>query len=320
MDSWRLLEIAVLSLIIDTQLDTVCGTLWSEWWTYSGVSGAEYWGKANKAWIICSKGKYQSPINIDPKSLVHDPNLKRLNVSQNKIKGILLNTGRDLKLVVKDTDEKPFIFTGGPLSYEYTLFEIKIHFGDNNTRGSEHSIGGKMFPLEIQLYGFNAEIHKNSTQALNSPNGIAAISILALVSEEDNINFDALIQPIDKVHFKGSSIAIDGFSVNAILPPLDYFVTYEGSLTQPGCMETVTWIILNKPLHISFSQLRSLRILNTSNGSQHPLSTNNFRSITSGHGRLIRTNIKSKVKDDDCYTMKLTSYEVNKQFKQDSPK
>ncbi|CAC5382781.1 unnamed protein product [Mytilus coruscus] len=283
MDSWRLLEIAVLSLIIDSQLDTVYGTLWSEWWTYSGVSGAEYWGKANKAWIICSKGKYQSPINIDPKSLVHDPNLKRLNVSQNKIKGILLNTGRDLKVVVK-------------------------------TQMRSHS------SLQIQLYGYNAEIHKNSTQALNSPNGIAAISILALLSEEDNINFDALIQSIDKVHFKGSSIAIDGFSVNAILPPLDYFVTYEGSLTQPGCMETVTWIILNKPLHISFSQLLSLRILNTSNGSQHPLSTNNFRSITSGHGRLIRTNIKSKVKDDDCYTMKLTSYEVNKQFKQGSPK
>lgn len=52
---------------------------------FNCISGAEYWGKANKAWIICSKGKYQSPINIDPKSLVHDPNLKQLNVSQNKV-------------------------------------------------------------------------------------------------------------------------------------------------------------------------------------------------------------------------------------------
>lgn len=62
---------------------------------------------------------------------------------------MLVNTGQDLKLVVKETDTNPFIFTGGPLSYQYTLFEIKLHFGDNNSKGSEHSIGGKKFPLEV---------------------------------------------------------------------------------------------------------------------------------------------------------------------------
>jgi hypothetical protein len=66
-----------------------------------------------------------------------------------QIKGVLVNTGQDLKLVVKETDTNPFIFTGGPLSYQYTLFEIKLHFGDNNSKGSEHSIGGKKFPLEV---------------------------------------------------------------------------------------------------------------------------------------------------------------------------
>jgi hypothetical protein len=55
--------------------------------------------------------------------------------------------------------------------------------------------------------------------------------------------------------FVGSSIPVSGFFVNTILPSLDYFLTYEGSLTQPGCMETVTWVILNKPLHISHSQV-----------------------------------------------------------------
>ena len=28
-------------------------------------------------------------------------------------------------------------------------------------------------------------------------------------------------------------------------------MTYEGSLTQPGCHETVSWIVFNKPLYIT---------------------------------------------------------------------
>jgi hypothetical protein len=75
-----------------------------------------------------------------------------------QIKGVLVNTGQDLKLVVKETDTNPFIFTGGPLSYQYTLFEIKLHFGDNNSKGSEHSIGGKKFPLEVIINIIVAEL------------------------------------------------------------------------------------------------------------------------------------------------------------------
>ena len=33
-------------------------------------------------------------------------------------------------------------------------------------------------------------------------------------------------------------------------------MTYSGSLTQPGCKETVTWIIYNKPLYISGNQVK----------------------------------------------------------------
>lgn len=48
---------------------------------------------------------------------------------------------------------------------------------------------------------------------------------------------------------------IEGFSVSEILPTSHYFITYEGSLTQPGCQETVTWIILNKPIHVTKYQV-----------------------------------------------------------------
>ena len=33
------------------------------------------------------------------------------------------------------------------------------------------------------------------------------------------------------------------------------YMTYEGSVTQPGCYETVTWILLNRPAFVGEHQV-----------------------------------------------------------------
>ena len=38
------------------------------------------------------------------------------------------------------------------------------------------------------------------------------------------------------------------------------YVTYDGSLTHPGCHETVTWIILNRPIFISRKQVSHIQL------------------------------------------------------------
>lgn len=44
--------------------------------------GPEYWGEAYAGnWHMCSKGKQQSPINIEPDLLLYDSNLGRLVVN-----------------------------------------------------------------------------------------------------------------------------------------------------------------------------------------------------------------------------------------------
>lgn len=55
--------------------------------------------------------------------------------------------------------------------------------------------------------------------------------------------------------FSGLSTDLYKFSLSEILPSTMTYLTYEGSLTQPGCQETVTWVILNKPLYISTYQV-----------------------------------------------------------------
>lgn len=35
------------------------------------------------------------------------------------------------------------------------------------------------------------------------------------------------------------------------MPPNSSYMTYSGSLTFPGCYETVTWVIMNNPIYIT---------------------------------------------------------------------
>ena len=44
--------------------------------------------------------------------------------------------------------------------------------------------------------------------------------------------------------------------VRTLLPDTNYYLTYEGSLTQPACHETVTWVLFNKPIYVSRVQVR----------------------------------------------------------------
>jgi hypothetical protein len=59
--------------------------------------------------------------------------------------------------------------------------------------------------------------------------------------------------------FTGQSTTIEGVNVQGLLPNTDSYITYEGSITMPACFETVTWIVMNKPIYITRQQVRILR-------------------------------------------------------------
>ena len=58
--------------------------------------------------------------------------------------------------------------------------------------------------------------------------------------------------------FPGTCTTIEGLPIEGLIPKTPHYMTYSGSLTQPGCRETVTWVIYNKPLSISEDQVISV--------------------------------------------------------------
>ena len=49
------------------------------------VSGPAFWGRLNSDWFMCTKGKNQSPIDIEPNILLFDPSLKHIIINGDSV-------------------------------------------------------------------------------------------------------------------------------------------------------------------------------------------------------------------------------------------
>lgn len=98
-------------------------------------------------------------------------------------------------------------FNNGPLSYNYTLDHIVLHFGVENGHGSEHRISGQQFTGEIQLIGYNSQLYANYSEAETNANGLVALAFLiqlcSFEHKEENIMLKKIIGTIRSLMDKG---------------------------------------------------------------------------------------------------------------------
>ncbi|EDW00539.1 carbonic anhydrase-related protein 10 [Drosophila grimshawi] len=302
---------------------------WEEWWTYDGISGPAFWGLINPEWSLCNKGRRQSPVNLEPQRLLFDPNLRPMHIDKHRISGIISNTGHSVIFTAGndtvanyDGMQTPVNISGGPLSYRYRFHEIHIHYGLNDQFGSEHSVEGYAFPAEIQIFGYNSQLYANFSDALNRAQGIVGVSILLQLGDLSNPELRMLTDQLDRIRYGGDEVFVKRLSIRGLMPDTDHYMTYDGSTTAPACHETVTWVVLNKPIYITKQQLHALRRL-MQGSPDHPKAPlgNNYRPPQPLLHRPIRTNIDFKTTKTNgkaaCPTMyrevyyKATSWKQN---------
>ncbi|KAA3679797.1 uncharacterized protein DEA37_0010613 [Paragonimus westermani] len=119
-------------------------------------TGPETWGtkstyqnhQKNILWPFCQQGRQQSPIDIQTERLVYDHSLKSMVISgrDEQLELIVENVGQDLQLSVLSND---VVVSGGPLSYRFQVFSMRIKFGSVSSRGSDHRIDGRSLPGEL---------------------------------------------------------------------------------------------------------------------------------------------------------------------------
>ncbi|MEE6483164.1 hypothetical protein FKM82_013455 [Ascaphus truei] len=263
---WKSVLILQASTAIYTAAQFSPAKTYEEWWAYkeavqgSFVPGPAFWGLVNSAWNLCTIGKRQSPININTSQIIFDPFLPplRLSMNEKKVSGTMFNTGRHVSFRLDM--QQPVNISGGPLLYNHRLEEVRLHFGSENGIGSEHLMNKESLAAEVQLIHYNHDLYSNVSEASRNPNGLAIISLFVNVADNSNPFLNRMVnrETLTRISFRNEANLLQDLCIEDLYPETFGFLTYQGSMTTPPCYETVTWIIIDRPLNITSMQVQYL--------------------------------------------------------------
>ena len=247
-------------------------------WDYMGQS------KWKDLYAPCG-GSHQSPIDFEdacfPGSVTRVNKSLRIKLmkynnllpiegydnQESKDKSLMfMNNGHTAKLVLKGTNEKnewaPKI-SGSVVNHDvYQFNELHFHWDQNDTQGSEHSIDGSRYALEMHMVHWNVK-YESMKEAAQHSDGLAVVAILFTPSIQENKRLSPIIDYLDEIVPYGSKVMIhEQFSLSSFLPfTFQTFYRYQGSLTTPPCSQSVTWIVLAQVQKVGYAQLNEFTCL-----------------------------------------------------------
>ncbi|XP_058487247.1 receptor-type tyrosine-protein phosphatase gamma-like [Solea solea] len=267
------------------------------YWAYSGVYGPdEGWASAYPA----CRERNQSPINIVDHDTKVSTEYQELTLegfdSESSNKTSMKNTGKTVAIMLKDE----YFVRGAGLPGRFKAEKVEFHWGPSNgSDGSEHSINGRRYPVEMQIYMYNSDDFDSLSAALREKRIIAAMAVFFQVGGKDNPAVNPIIHGLKGVVHHEKETFLEPFVLKDLLPSsLGSYYRYTGSLTTPPCSKVVEWIIFSKPISVSYKQLEAFYSIFTTEQQDHVKSVeylrSNFRPIQSLDNRHV---FKSSVKD-----------------------
>ncbi|MCB0219419.1 MAG: carbonic anhydrase family protein [Chrysiogenetes bacterium] len=197
-------------------------------WGYEGESGPAHWGAMSEEFALCETGKAQSPIDIDPQSAAAEGKAA-ISLDYQAGGTEVINNGHTIQVNFQP---------GSTMSVGADKFDLlQLHFHHT----SEHTVGGKSFPMEMHL------VHKSKDGTL------AVLGVLISEGEEN-----AAIAPVWAAipgEAGGKAPLASPISAASLLPASMKTYRYSGSLTTPPCSEGVRWHVLSESIAFSKAQI-----------------------------------------------------------------
>uniref|UniRef100_A0A673LB11 protein-tyrosine-phosphatase n=1 Tax=Sinocyclocheilus rhinocerous TaxID=307959 RepID=A0A673LB11_9TELE len=243
----------------------------------------------------------QSPVNIADQDTKVSMEYQELTLdgfdAESSNKTSMKNTGKTVAIFLKDD----YFVRGAGLPGRFKAEKVEFHWGQSNgSDGSEHSINGRRFPVEMQIFMYNSDDFDSLNTAIREKRVIAAMAVFFQVrTRSDNPAVDPIIHGLRGVVHHEKETFLEPFVLRDLLPSsIGSYYRYIGSLTTPPCSKVVEWIVFSRPVFLSYKQLEAFYSIFTTEQQDHVKSVeylrNNFRPLQSLDNREV---FKSAVKE-----------------------
>lgn len=220
-------------------------------WEYSGDHGPSHWANIADEFSTCATGKLQSPFNI---SADITASLPRLGLNYQAVPMKVINNGHTIQA---DQAGGGQLIVGGK---SYDLLQFHFH------AGSEYSIDGKSYPLEVHL------VHASKSGEL---------AVVGVMFEQGAANTELANIWANMPASKGENVVSDkSINVTNLLPMSKKYYRFMGSLTTPPCSEGVNWHMMSQPITASAAQIAAFKAVYPMNA--RPLQDENNRLVVLG--------------------------------------
>jgi len=238
-------------------------------------------------------GEGQSPINIITEETTKETDVEAFEFAdydQVPLRSVLINNGHSAKLSSEYLSKSmtPRV-SGGGLGQSYRFGQVHFHWGDAASLGSEHTVDGAAFALEMHLVHFRDDLEDiGAAVAEGKQDSLAVLGFLFQESETAHPGLDQLLAHFPRIQSAGERLEVPSSALASLIPEqadLSSFWRYEGGLTTPTCNEIVEWTVFKQPLNVSAAQLDQFRSLLTHDGEAL---VNNFRPTQPLNDRRVR--------------------------------
>ncbi|XP_046555066.1 carbonic anhydrase 7-like [Haliotis rubra] len=272
----------IIVVVIPLALEkTVAG---AETWGYFGNIGPANWTDINPT---CG-GQRQSPINIQAKQAQakkYDPFVMH-NFDTTNATLVLKNRGHTAQIDLSGPHLK---VSGGGLNGDYITIQLHLHWGKTSSNGSEHTLDGTAYPMELHIATYKAS-YGTPLEALDQADGIAALGFFVEIGNTTQKGLETMADALPQVLQNGTNTTMMPFKLEEFLPnDLKNFYRYLGSFTTPTCNESVIWTVFTDTIKITEEKLAEFRKLQSGemndNGDYNMY--DNFRPIQSLGTRVV---------------------------------
>nr|VZI34561.1 unnamed protein product [Spirometra erinaceieuropaei] len=254
-------------------------------WSYANShTNPSNWARLKP--VMCS-GWAQSPIALDSDTATYlgAESEAAVNISvhgsMDSMTFSATNNGHSLAIAIPEEVWK--ITLNNKAKNYYKVSQFHFHWGSENERGSEHTLDGRTFPLEMHIVIYSS-MYASLTAAQASPGGLAVIGVFFQLTTDQAKSSLAqmgnLLSNIGELTTANSKIEVNSFDPSVLLPEnKNEFFRYSGSLTTPPCTENVQWTVMRNPLLVTSDDLELLRNLRFGDSDGGKPMQDNFRPL-----------------------------------------